>query len=97
MTALAPEPLQVSDTHDNSNGNGHHGTGPQPDDDPPPYMTAKRNSAWPFLMDLGWVLVLVGWIIFKSGPLMVVGAAVAMVALINWIREARADFAKLSD
>lgn len=81
MTALAPEPV------DN----------PEPAPDAPLYMTAKRNSAWPFLMDLGWVLVLVGWIIFKNDPLMVVGAAVAIVALINWIREARADFAKLKD
>lgn len=85
--------------------NGHKGHGanlggsgdaPLPESAPPP-TPAKRNSIWPFLMDVGIVTVLMSWIILRSGPLVVLGALLAVIALIGWIREARADFSKLSD
>ena len=82
------------------NGHGsHHGgqdDAPQPESAPPPAPT-KRNSIWPFLMDAGIVTVLMSWIIFRSGPFVVLGALLAVIALVGWIREARADFSKLSD
>lgn len=87
--------------------NGHNGhsshqggsgdvPGPQPEPAPPPAPT-KRNSIWPFLMDTGIVTVLMSWIIFRSGPFVVLGALLAVIALVGWIREARTDFSKLSD
>lgn len=88
--------------------NGHNGHGgsrsggpgdspqPQPESAPPPTPT-KRNSIWPFLMDVGLVTVLMSWIIFRSGPFVVLGALLAVIALVGWIREARSDFSKLSD
>lgn len=75
---------------------GGPGAGPQPESAPPP-KPAKRNSIWPFLMDVGIVTVLMSWIIFRSGPFVVLGALLAVIALVGWLREARADFSKLSD
>lgn len=85
--------------HNGHNGHGAHNGGqvpvPAPDESVPP--PTKRNSFWPFVMDVGIVTVLMSWIIFRSGPLVVLGALVAVIALVGWIREARSDFSKLSD
>jgi hypothetical protein len=84
------------------NGHGSHNGGqgdvpqPEPEAAPPP-TPSKRNSIWPFIMDVGVVTMLVSLIIFRSGPFVVLGAFVFVIALIGWIREARADFSKLSD
>jgi hypothetical protein len=48
------------------------------------------------LLDLGVVLTLFGLII-TGRPLMVVGGILFVVALVGWIREARTDFASLSE
>jgi hypothetical protein len=97
MTALAPDTHRATNHDGNgSGGAGSNGNGYQPEDDAPP-PRAKRNSPWPLLMDLGWVTVLVSWLIFNNGPMVVVGALLAVVALVNWIREARKDFSNLAD
>ena len=83
--------------HDSShNGGSSDVPGPQPEA-ALPATPAKRNSIWPFFMDLGLVTNLMSWIIFRSGPFVVLGAFVFVIALIGWIREARADYSKLSD
>jgi hypothetical protein len=48
------------------------------------------------LLDLGLVLVLFGLII-TGRPLIAIGAVIFVVALIGWIREARADYSSLRD
>ena len=70
---------------------GGNGAGDQP---PPP--PKRPRSYWPFLLDLGLVLALFGLII-TGRPLMVVGAVIFVVALVGWIREARADYSSLAD
>jgi hypothetical protein len=72
-------------------------TGVPGDGESAPYVPpAKRRSYWPFLVDLGLVLALFGLII-AGRPLIVVGAAIFVVALGGWLREARAEFARLPD
>jgi hypothetical protein len=92
------------------NGNGHnghngHGLGPAGDGpgDPgeseaEPYRppVKSRRSIWPFLLDLGLVMMLFGWIIIGQF-LVVIGAVIFVVALTGWIREARAEFSSLRD
>ncbi len=100
MTTPTPTQLRPPKTGGPNGPNGHngHGADPQPESAPaPPPAPAKRNSIWPFLMDAGIVTVLMSWIIFRSGPFVVLGALLAVIALVGWIREARADFSKLSD
>jgi hypothetical protein len=75
-------------------GTGWPGEAPMPDE--PERRPARRRSAWPFLLDLGLALALFDLIILRRG-LVVVGAVVAVVALAGWIREARADYARLKD
>lgn len=82
--------------HSSHNGGQGDVSGPQPESAPPPAPT-KRNSIWPLLMDTGIVTVLMSLIIFRSGPFVVLGALLAVIALVGWIREARADFSKLSE
>jgi hypothetical protein len=57
---------------------------------------AKRRSVWPFITDLGLVMALFGLII-AGRPLIAIGAVIFVVALIGWIREARAEFSGLPD
>ena len=102
MTIHNPDQQRTLDQHNGKglNGhNGHHGhppdPNPMPDEGVP--MPTKRNSIWPFLLDTGLVTMLVSWIIFRNGPVVVAGAVLAVVALLNWWREARADFSKLAD
>ena len=85
----------------NGNGHGgrdHNGSGPgdghgDPEEFRPP---KKRRSIWPFLLDLGLVMMLFGLIIIGHF-LIVIGAVVFVVALTGWIREARKDFSGLAD
>jgi hypothetical protein len=110
MTTPTPEKLTSPPTpylngqpaHGQNGHNGHNGRNHQPGQPgsnspeafPPP---TRRNSFWPFLVDVGIVTMLVSWIILKIGPLIVVGGFVAVVALVGWFRDARADFKNLSD
>lgn len=83
-------------------GSGGDGQGPsdpgrdEPQREAPVQFPARRRSVWPFLLDLGVVLALFGLII-TGRFLIVIGAVVAVVALIGWIREARAEYAALRD
>jgi hypothetical protein len=78
------------------NGNGHGGTG-WPEEAPQPEQPGKpRRSPWPFLLDLGLVLILFGLIITPRF-LMVIGAVILVVALVGWLRAARADYSRLDD
>jgi len=79
-----------------SGGDGDQGSGLEHGDEVPARFLRRRRSIWPFLLDLGVVLALFGLII-TGRYLIVVGAAVAVVALFGWIREARAEFSRLSD
>jgi hypothetical protein len=108
----SPAELATGGPPKNGHGNGHrrgHGTGsggdgPGPGDpgraepqrEPPVPFPARRRSVWPFLLDLGVVLALFGLII-TGRFLIVIGAVIAVVALIGWIREARAEYSQLAD
>jgi hypothetical protein len=78
----------------NGNGNGHSDGHEGSDDAPRP--PKKRRSIWPFLLDLGLVMMLFGLII-TGRFLIVIGAVIFVVALTGWIREARNDFSGLAD
>jgi hypothetical protein len=90
--------------HGNGKGTGHGGgsQGPggpgreEPESDVPARYLRQRRSFWPFLLDLGVALGLFGWII-TGRFLIVIGAVLFVVALIGWIREARAEYAALRD
>jgi hypothetical protein len=78
---------------------GHNGNGQRPEGFP-----KKRNSVWPLLVDVGVVSALIGLILIRPmlGELIgnvVIGGGLVLfvVALIGWIREARADYANLPD
>lgn len=71
---------------------------------PPPGWPRKRTSVYPFLLDLGLVLAAFGLIILRplvselaSNVAIVVGLALATVALVGWLREAQAEYKELSD
>lgn len=77
---------------------------PAPEPGRPADLPARRNSVFPFLLDLGVVTALFGLIIV--GPLfsplagqVVLGGGVglAVFALAGWLREARADYRQLPD
>lgn len=86
--------------------NGHH-NGVRPNSQPggpPPGWPRKRTSVYPFLLDLGLVLAAFGIIILRplvselaSNIAIVIGVALAVVALVGWLREARAEYEELSD
>jgi len=87
------------------NGSNGHGTGPGgaspggpagPEEEPYRPPTKSRRSIWPFLLDLGLVMMLFGWIIIGQF-LVVIGAVIFVVALTGWIREARTEFSNLRD
>jgi hypothetical protein len=78
----------------NGNGNGHSDGHEEPE--PAPRPPKKRRSIWPFLLDLGLVMMLFGFIIAGSF-LIPIGAVIFVVALTGWIREARSDFSGLAD
>lgn len=91
-----------------SNGIGHnghgHGHGHGAEGGPAPELTARRNSPYPLLLDFGVVLALFGLIIIRPvynplvGDIAIgLGAVLAVVALLGWIREARAEYARLRD
>jgi hypothetical protein len=79
--------------HD-GNGNGHSDGHEEPEEMPGP--PKKRRSIWPFLLDVGLVLMLFGLIIIGRF-LIVIGAVIFVIALAGWIREARKDFSGLAD
>ena len=104
VEGLMPQP---PDHAGNGGHNGHHGhgTGPGgagpsgpagPEEEPYRPPTKSRRSIWPFLLDLGLVMMLFGWIIIGQF-LVVIGAVIFVVALTGWIREARAEFSGLRD
>ncbi|MDW8326722.1 MAG: hypothetical protein RMK99_09160 [Anaerolineales bacterium] len=71
---------------------------------PPPGWPRKRTSVYPFLLDLGLVLAAFGLIILRplvselaGNVAIVIGVALAVVALVGWLREARAEYEELSD
>ena len=78
----------------NGNGNGHSDGHEEPEEAPQP--PKKRRSIWPFLLDLGLVMMLFGFIIVGQF-LIPIGAVIFVVALTGWIREARNDFSGLAD
>jgi len=86
----------------NGHGGGPGGAGPGgvgpggPENEPYQPPTKSRRSIWPFLLDLGLVMMLFGWIIIGKF-LVVIGAVIFVVALTGWIREARAEFSSLRD
>ncbi len=87
--------------HDRTGGGNNHDhgdDGPEQPSRPEPLPAKKPRSPWPFLLDVGWVMALFGLIIFGvRSPLIVIGAVIAVVALIGWVRDARAEFRRLSD
>jgi drug/metabolite transporter (DMT)-like permease len=89
-------------------GNGHgptgHGRPPQPEGRPPEGFPRRRTSVWPLLLDVGVVIVLVSLILLRpvagetvSNVGIGVGAVLFVVALIGWLREARAEYRDLPD
>jgi hypothetical protein len=82
--------------HNRHNGHGTGSGGNGPEDEPYRPPTKSRRSIWPFLLDLGLVMMLFGWIIIGQF-LVVIGAVIFVVALTGWIREARAEFSSLRD
>lgn len=102
MTKTPPPTVKLP-PHDSSGTNGHAGAPGSAggDDFVPP---TRRNSVFPFLVDLGVVLGIFGVIIV--GPLysalagwivLAVGGVLALSALVGWVREARADYQSLAD
>jgi hypothetical protein len=112
MTLAAPPPVEIEELIERPiakppNGNGHSGhnghgagsggAGPSGSGNEPYQPPSKRRrSIWPFLLDLGLVMMLFGWIIIGQF-LVVIGAVIFVVALTGWIRDARADFSNLRD
>ena len=95
-----PPPRNGEGRYLTGGGNGHGDGGDEPEQpsQPEPLPAKKPRSPWPFLLDVGWVMALFGLIIFGTrSPLIVIGAVIAVVALIGWIRDARAEFRRLSD
>ena len=79
--------------HDqNGNGGANGQDGPEAAPQPP----KRRRSFWPFLLDLGLVLMLFVLIIIGRF-LIAIGAVIFVVALTGWIRDARKDFSGLAD
>jgi hypothetical protein len=64
---------------------------------------AKRNSVFPLLVDIGAVIALFGLIIgmpmwgSAGGVMIGVGITIAVIGLIGWLIEARADFRRMPD
>ena len=106
MTLSAPAPVRPGRTErmnghpsPNGNGNGHSGNGHDGsgEAEAAPFIPPKRRrSIWPFVLDLGLVMMLFGLIIIGRF-LIVIGAVIFVVALAGWIREARKDFSGLAD
>lgn len=98
MTAPAPIKSRIpkkpgSGKLPNGHGNGHGTSWPG---EAPPEARRRRRSIWPFLLDLGLAMALFGLII-TGRPLIVIGGVIFVVALTGWIREARADYARLKE
>lgn len=105
MTPLQPpsdvKSLGSNGAGQNGHGRGHGGPAPEPG---APELSARRNSPYPLLLDFGVVLALFGLIIVRPvySPLVGdaaigLGVVLAVVALVGWIREARAEYARLRD
>ncbi|MBP7693837.1 MAG: hypothetical protein KA764_18085 [Anaerolineales bacterium] len=103
-TAPTPPPLVRGRDTSGNGANGTNGHGGADEPERAPEFPARRNSIFPFLVDLGAVLALFGLIIIKPlySPLagnLVLGAGVALVvlALAGWFREARSEYTRLPD
>jgi hypothetical protein len=111
MAVLAPErdeteirdipgtrwPVDGGGNGPGTGGPGSDGPGGEsPESDVPARYTRRRRSIWPFLLDLGLASALFGWII-TGRFLIVIGGVLFVVALIGWIREARAEYVALRD
>lgn len=57
---------------------------------------ATANSIYPFLTDLGLVMILFG-LFLVGNVLAVAGAVVLLVGLTGWYREAREEYRQLPD
>jgi hypothetical protein len=99
MTMTVPAPVKPgapdrpTDGHPPANGGGNgsgEGSAPRPG------LPSRRNSIWPFLLDLGLVMALFGLII-TGRFLIVIGGVLFLVALAGWLREARAEYRRLDD
>lgn len=109
MDALqAPQELMHSGMNGRGhNGhNGHIGSGrdPGPETGVPPELQQRRNSLFPFLLDVGVVLALFGLVILRpvhsplAGDLAIgAGIVLALAALAGWAREAGAEYRRLRD
>ena len=97
---LAKPPIGNGHNGHNGHGTNPGGMGPEqpggPEEQPYRPPAKSRRSVWPFLLDLGLVMMLFGWIIIGQF-LVVIGAVIFVVALTGWIREARAEFSSLRD
>ena len=82
--------------HDGGHAGGRDGGEAGEPGGAPFQLPKRRRSVWPFLLDLGLVMMLFGWIIIGRF-LVVIGAVLFVVALTGWIREARAEFSSLRD
>lgn len=103
MTPLPP-PSEVKPLGSNGAGQNGHGRGGPAPEPGAPELSARRNSPYPLLLDFGVVLALFGLIIVRPvyNPLVGdvaigLGVVLAVVALLGWIREARAEYARLRD
>ena len=96
VSAPAPEktsaPGEPGHGHRPPSGGGEGGRARSP----PFRLVRRRNSLWPLLMDLGLVMALFGLII-TGRFLIAIGGMLFVVALAGWIREARAEYARLED
>jgi len=101
-TAPAPETTGAPDEPGNgqrppnASGDGSRGGDDGGSRRPPFRLVRRRNSIWPLLMDLGLVMALFGLII-TGRFLIAIGGVLFVVALAGWIREARAEYARLED
>lgn len=104
---LKQTPSPVKD-RSGSGQNGHTGqnghAGPGAGGEAPAGPPVRRNSIFPFLLDLGVVVGLFGLVIV--GPLynalignvvLGLGGLLALAALVGWVREARAEYARTPD
>lgn len=61
-----------------------------------PRARATANSIYPFITDLGLVMILFG-LFLLGNVLAVAGAVVLLVGLTGWYREAREEYRQLPD
>lgn len=87
-----------------SGENGHSGRAGAGDPTPAGPDRPRRNSIFPFLLDLGVVLALFGLVIIRpvyselaGNVALGAGIILALAALGGWVREARAEYTRTPD